>query len=42
MMLQEIIVWLIFLIALGYLVKKFFFKSKKESSACGSSQCGCD
>nr|WP_093368411.1 FeoB-associated Cys-rich membrane protein [Psychroflexus sediminis] len=40
-MLQEILVVVIFFIALGYLIKKFFFKSKKADSACGSSQCGC-
>ncbi|MBZ9629014.1 FeoB-associated Cys-rich membrane protein [Psychroflexus sp. CAK1W] len=40
-MLQEILVLFIFLLASGYLIKKFFFKSKKGNSACGSSQCGC-
>ncbi|MBZ9779723.1 FeoB-associated Cys-rich membrane protein [Psychroflexus sp. CAK8W] len=41
-MLQEIFVLIIFLLAVSYLVKKFFFKSKSKSTACGSGQCGCD
>jgi len=41
-MLQEIIVLLIFLSAVGFLIKKFFFKSSKTNSGCGSGQCGCD
>jgi hypothetical protein len=41
-MLQEIIVLIIFALALAYSIKKFFFKSKKSGSVCGSAQCGCD
>ncbi|NEV92560.1 FeoB-associated Cys-rich membrane protein [Psychroflexus sp. YR1-1] len=41
MMLQELLVLFIFLIASGYLIKKFFFKSRSGSSSCGSGQCGC-
>lgn len=39
-MLQEILVGLTFLLALGFLVKKFFFK-KKSKKACGQEHCGC-
>ena len=37
---QEILVWIIFLVAIGFLVKKFFFKKKSEK-ACGQNDCGC-
>lgn len=40
-MLQEILVLIIFAFALAYLIKKFFFKSKKSAPTCGSAQCGC-
>ena len=39
-MVQEILVAITVLTAIGYLVKKFFFK-KKSSSPCGSGSCGC-
>jgi len=39
-MIQEILVAVTVLAAVGYLVKKFFFK-KGSSSACGSDNCGC-
>lgn len=47
-LLQEILVFITFLIAVGYIITKFiwkpaFLKSKKESSkSCGVSGCGCD
>ncbi|MAN28276.1 MAG: FeoB-associated Cys-rich membrane protein [Mesonia sp.] len=44
-MIQEILVFITFLIAVGFLVKKFFWKSPKKAtgseSACGKSDCGC-
>ncbi|WP_081606522.1 FeoB-associated Cys-rich membrane protein [Psychroflexus gondwanensis] len=40
-MLQEILVLLIFMTAVAFLIKKFFFKSKTASSSCGSGDCGC-
>ena len=38
---QEILVWFTFIIAIGFLIKKFFFK-KKTKKACGVSSCGCN
>ena len=43
---QQILVYIILLIALGYLVKKFllpkkFFATKKSDHACGEDDCGC-
>lgn len=45
-MIQEILVFITFLIALGFLIKKFFWKTPKKAtqnnaSACGKSDCGC-
>lgn len=42
-MIQEILVFAAFLFAVGFLIKKFFWKGKKKK-ACGSSgaNCGCD
>lgn len=41
-MIQEILVFVAFSIAVGFLFKKFFWKGKKKK-ACGSSgtDCGC-
>lgn len=44
--LQEIIVFIIFSIAVGYMVFKFvwmppFLKRQKKDKACGVSDCGC-
>jgi len=43
--LQNILVLVIFAIALGYLITKFIWKpaflKKKSDSSCGSSNCGC-
>ncbi|WP_245539752.1 FeoB-associated Cys-rich membrane protein [Psychroflexus tropicus] len=36
------LVLLIFLAAVGFLIKKFFLKSDGSSSGCGSGQCGCN
>lgn len=47
-LLQEILVFIIFAIAVGYMVTKFiwkpaFLKSKKDNAkSCGVSGCGCD
>jgi len=44
---QEILVYIILLIAIGFIVKKFFlpksfFNSKKSAAkACGQEDCGC-
>lgn len=46
--LQEILVLITFLIAVGFIITKFiwkpaFFKPKKKSDkACGKSDCGCN
>lgn len=46
-LLQEILVLITFLIALGYMVTKFIWKpeflkpKKKSAKACGVSGCGC-
>lgn len=37
---QDILVWITFLSAIAFLVKKFFFK-KKSKKACGETDCGC-
>nr|WP_239023336.1 FeoB-associated Cys-rich membrane protein [Flavobacterium endoglycinae] len=39
-MFQEIIAFTILGLAVAYLVKKFFFKSKKKKD-CGGTDCGC-
>lgn len=43
-MIQEILVFALFAVAVGFLIKKFFWKGKKKSKkACGSDgiDCGC-
>lgn len=45
-MIQEILVFITFSIALGYILTKFvwkpaFLKKKKKEKACGVSGCGC-
>jgi len=46
-MIQEILVFIIFIIAAGYIVTKFIWKpafmksGSKSDKACGSSDCGC-
>ncbi|MAW96134.1 MULTISPECIES: FeoB-associated Cys-rich membrane protein [unclassified Leeuwenhoekiella] len=45
-MLQNIVVLLIFLIAVGYLITKFIWKpsflgGKSNGKSCGSDNCGC-
>ncbi|MBW2961689.1 FeoB-associated Cys-rich membrane protein [Mesonia aestuariivivens] len=44
-MIQEILVFITFFIAVGFIVKKFFWKNSKKTtengSACGKSGCGC-
>ncbi|MFA9191940.1 FeoB-associated Cys-rich membrane protein [Flavobacterium sp. FZUC8N2.13] len=39
---QEIIAFSILGIAIGYLIKKYFFKKKKSDTNCGSGDCGCN
>lgn len=39
-MIQGILVGITFLIAIGFIVKKFFWK-KKTAKACGKDNCGC-
>lgn len=46
-LLQEILVFITFLFATGYLVTKFVWKpsflgGKKKTGSCGVSDCGCD
>jgi len=42
MNLQEIIAFLILLVAIGYLVKKFFWTPKKKSKNCATNEdCAC-
>jgi large-conductance mechanosensitive channel len=40
-MLQEIIAFIILAVAVGFLIKKYFFKKKKNDKNCGSDDCGC-
>lgn len=45
-MIQDILMYIVLLIAVGYLVKKFLlprslFSTGKEASACGKDDCGC-
>lgn len=40
-MLQEIIAFIILAVAVGFLIKKYFFKKKKSDKNCGSDDCGC-
>lgn len=39
---QEIIAYVILAVAVSFLVKKFFFKKKKNDKHCGSDDCGCN
>ncbi|MBB1193049.1 FeoB-associated Cys-rich membrane protein [Flavobacterium sp. SOK18b] len=38
---QEILAFCALAVALGFLIKKFFFKKKKSDKNCGSGDCGC-
>ncbi len=38
---QEILAYTTLAIAVGFLVKKFFFKKKRKDSNCGTESCGC-
>jgi hypothetical protein len=40
-MIQEIVAFITLGIAVGFLIKKFFFKKKKSDKNCGSNDCGC-
>jgi large-conductance mechanosensitive channel len=40
-MLQEIIAFIILAVAVGFLIKKYFFKKKKSDKNCGGDDCGC-
>ncbi|WP_310006090.1 FeoB-associated Cys-rich membrane protein [Flavobacterium granuli] len=39
-MIQEIIAFAVLVIALSFLIRKFFFK-KKSNKNCGDGDCGC-
>jgi len=41
MEIQSILSFLILGFAVGFLVKKFFFKKKKTGGDCGEGDCGC-
>jgi hypothetical protein len=38
---QTILVFITFSVAIGFLVKKFFWKKSKSKKACGIDDCGC-
>ena len=38
---QEILVFITLALAVGFLVKKYFFKGKKNTKSCGGNSCGC-
>ena len=38
---QEILVFIAFALAVGFLAKKYFFKKAKNSKSCGEDSCGC-
>lgn len=40
-MIQEILAFITLLVALAFLIKKFFFKKKKTDKNCGSDNCDC-
>jgi hypothetical protein len=37
---QEILVYVVLIVALGFLVRKFFWKPKSKKN-CGNGDCGC-
>ncbi|MCV9932412.1 FeoB-associated Cys-rich membrane protein [Flavobacterium sp. LS1R47] len=39
-MVQEIIAFIILLVAVAFLIRKYFWKSKKKGN-CGENDCGC-
>jgi hypothetical protein len=38
---QEILVYIAVLLAVAFLVKKYFYKPKKTTKSCGKDSCGC-
>jgi FeoB-associated Cys-rich membrane protein len=38
---QEILTYVALVVAVGFLIKKFFFKKKKSAKNCGGNDCGC-
>ncbi|WP_099092419.1 FeoB-associated Cys-rich membrane protein [Flavobacterium crassostreae] len=40
-MIQEILAFGILAMAVGFLIKKYFFKKKKSDKSCGTNDCGC-
>lgn len=38
---QKIIAFIILGVAVGFLIKKYFFKNKKSDKNCGGGDCGC-
>jgi hypothetical protein len=41
-MVQQTIAYLILVVAVAFLIKKFFIKKKKKGKDCGSDGCGCN
>jgi len=41
-MFQEIIAFITLALAVAFLLRKFFFKKKKNDKNCGSGDCGCN
>jgi hypothetical protein len=41
MNIQEILTYTALVIAIGFLIKKFFFKKNKSAKNCGNDDCGC-
>jgi hypothetical protein len=38
---QQILAYLFLTIAIGFLIKKYFWKKKKSDKNCGKDDCGC-
>jgi hypothetical protein len=39
---QELVAFATLIVAVAFLIKKFFFKKKAKDKNCGSSDCGCN
>nr|WP_225899116.1 FeoB-associated Cys-rich membrane protein [Flavobacterium erciyesense] len=39
---QEILAFTTLIVAVAFLIKKFFFKKKSNDKNCGNSDCGCN
>ncbi len=40
-MIQEILAYSALVLAIGFLIRKFFWKTKKSKKDCGNGGCGC-